>query len=253
MAKKKPAKRQPRTTDSAKYDFVQFCMKTIKARVAAGCYRDNPGLEAALSNDPDPAIVMYELMCDPQNDPNMRGAIAARLLPYVHKEQSLLLKDGAEGQGGRVSVQVTIAAWAAKNGGESPQLQPPKPAERAVEVDYVKSDRALESDAPRSSKPAPPPDQDPAQKIVAYTRFGAAVSARRLEELKRMGSDISGLVYPQPGMSTRPSQDGLVHPGRGSDDSDRDRERYRQMCRETGKLQAPGEGTVKTSFKLFDD
>lgn len=255
MAKKKSGKRQPRTTDSQLYDFVQHCSRLIKTRIAAGAYSDRPELERALANF-DPALSLIEIAADQNNTPELRGAVASKLMPFWHKEQSLLLKDGAEGQARGVNVQVVIASWAAKGGSGAPALEPPKP-ERAVEIDYTSTRNDPElANVSRSSRPAPNPAEDPTQKVVAFTKWGAPVTAKRLADLKAMGEDTSSFVY-----APLAAGSGNYEVQRSADrvervvaveSADRDRERYRAMCREAGKLSQPGEEGYTTNFKLFE-
>jgi hypothetical protein len=90
MSKKKP---RPRNAGKTAYDFIQYCAELLKARVAAGAHSDKPGLEAAITEF-DPAIALVEIPADPTSTPDMRAAVSAKLMPYWHKEQSLLVKQG---------------------------------------------------------------------------------------------------------------------------------------------------------------
>ena len=130
MAKKRrPAPRNTHKPPDT-YDFIQHCAKLLKARVAAGVYRDRPGLEAAIT-DFDPAIALIEIAADPANTVDLRAPAAAKLLPYWHKEQSLLVKE-AGGGNTPVSIQINVAPWAA--------AKPAAPALSAPQSDNGKKD-----------------------------------------------------------------------------------------------------------------
>ena len=155
MAKKrrKPAPRNTHTPPD-RYDFIQHCAKLLKARLAAGVYRDNPGLEAAIT-DFDPALALVEIAADPASTPEMRAACSAKLLPYWHREQSLLIKEAA-GRGGDTSITVVVAAWAADKP-SAPALPAPAPV-RAVEAEIV--DAEAVAHRTNSTPPTPPLDDD---------------------------------------------------------------------------------------------
>jgi hypothetical protein len=123
MSKKKPRPRNHgKTPDQlAPYDFVQHCAKLLKARVAAGVYRDKPGLEAAITEF-DPALALIEIAADPANTPDMRAAVSAKLMPYWHKEQSLLVKEAGSGNM-PVTISISVAPWAQ---GPGRALPPPQ-------------------------------------------------------------------------------------------------------------------------------
>jgi hypothetical protein len=112
VSKKKPRPRNHgKTPDQlAPYDFIQHCAKLLKARVAAGVYRDRPGLEAAITEF-DPAIALVEIAADPASTPDMRAAVSAKLMPYWHKEQSLVVKE-AGGGNAPISIQIVVPQWA---------------------------------------------------------------------------------------------------------------------------------------------
>jgi hypothetical protein len=119
---KKPAPRSYKPgTPSTEYNFVKHCAKLLKARVAAGAYSENPALETAIEEF-DPAIALIEIAADPSNPAEVRAAVAAKLMPYWHKEQSLLVKqgDGAQDR----SITVVIADWASGKP-PAPALPPP--------------------------------------------------------------------------------------------------------------------------------
>jgi hypothetical protein len=109
LRRKKPAPRNAHKPPDT-YDFIQHCARLLKARVAAGVYRDRPGLEAAIV-DFDPAIALIEIAADPANTVDLRAPAAAKLLPYWHKEQSLLVKE-AGGGNAPVSIQIIVPQWA---------------------------------------------------------------------------------------------------------------------------------------------
>jgi hypothetical protein len=115
VSKKKPRPRNHgKTPDQlAPYDFIQHCAKLLKARAAAGMYSENPALEAAIEEF-DPAIALIEIAADPSNPAEVRAAVSAKLMPFWHKEQSLLVKQGADG--GPVKIEISVAPWAAGPG-----------------------------------------------------------------------------------------------------------------------------------------
>lgn len=112
MVKKRKKKPAPRNTHTPpdQYDFIQHCAKLLKARVAAGVYRDRPGLEAAII-DFDPAIALIEIAADPASTPDMRAAVSAKLMPFWHKEQLLLVKEHGDGPADH-NVVVIVQPWA---------------------------------------------------------------------------------------------------------------------------------------------
>jgi hypothetical protein len=113
MSKKKPRPRNAgkKPEELPPYDFIQYCARLLKKRVGAGVYRDRPGLEAAIL-DFDPAIMLIEIAADPANTVDLRAPAAAKLLPYWHKEQSLLVKE-AGGGNAPISIEISVAPWAA--------------------------------------------------------------------------------------------------------------------------------------------
>lgn len=135
MSKKKSRTRNHgKTPDQlAPYDFIQHCAKLLKARVAAGVYRDKPGLEAAITEF-DPALALIEIAADPASTSDMRAAVSAKLMPYWHREQSLLVKQ--EGSGNApVSIQIIVPQWAsAKPALSAPQGDKALPAPDDIEV-----------------------------------------------------------------------------------------------------------------------
>jgi hypothetical protein len=144
--KYKPAKRTHKSgSPAAQYDFVNHCQKLVAARIKAGLYHDDPALEGAIA-DFDPAIALIEIAANPANEPGLRGATAAKLLPFWHKEQSLMVKTADHA--GTV-INISIAAWAA--------LPRSDGAPKAIEsqpIDVTANDRELEAHG-RSSVPAP--------------------------------------------------------------------------------------------------
>ena len=134
MSKKKPRPRNHgKTPDQlAPYDFIQHCAKLLKARVAAGVYRDRPGLEAAITEF-DPALALIEIAADPASTSDMRAAVSAKLMPYWHKEQSLLVKEAGGGSNAPVSIQISVAPWAAAKP-VLPALSAPTPKKDDIEV-----------------------------------------------------------------------------------------------------------------------
>jgi hypothetical protein len=112
MSKKRPRPRNAgkKPQELAPYDFIQHCTKVLKARLAAGLYRDNPGLETAVM-DFDPAIALIEIAADPANTAETRTGVSVKLMPYWHKEQSLLVKE-AGGQSAPTPIVIQIANWA---------------------------------------------------------------------------------------------------------------------------------------------
>jgi hypothetical protein len=111
-----------------------------------GVYHDRPGLEAAII-DFDPAITLIEMAADPSNTVDLRGSAAAKLLPYWHKEQSLMIKTADHA--GTV-IHISIAPWAAIPGSDGA----PKAIERQPAMDVTANDPELEAHG-RSSAPAP--------------------------------------------------------------------------------------------------
>jgi hypothetical protein len=122
---KKRSRPAPRNTHKPPdtYDFIQHCAKVLKARVAAGVYRDRPGLEVVITEF-DPALALIEIAADPASTPDMRAAVSAKLMPYWHKEQSLLVKE-AGGGNAPVSITVMVAPWAAVGKPSAPALSAP--------------------------------------------------------------------------------------------------------------------------------
>jgi hypothetical protein len=147
MSKRKPAKRAPKPgTPAAQYDFVRHCQQLVAARIKAGLYHDDPALEGAIA-DFDPAVALIEIAANPANEPGLRGATAAKLLPFWHKEQSLMVK--ANDNGAPV-INISIAAWAALPGSDAA----PKPIAVRPAIDVTANDPELEAHG-RSSAPAP--------------------------------------------------------------------------------------------------
>jgi hypothetical protein len=135
MTKRKPAKRTHKPgSPAAQYDFVNHCQRLIAARIKAGLYHDNPALEATIK-DFDPAVALIEIAANPANEPGLRGATAAKLLPFWHKEQSLMVKTADHA--GTV-INISIAAWAALPGSGAPKAIAARPA-----IDHVADDREL--------------------------------------------------------------------------------------------------------------
>jgi hypothetical protein len=135
MAKPKKRRRIPdrNGTQEQRYDFIKHCERLIAERIRNGVYSANPALEAAVA-DFDPAVALIELAADPANTAETRAACAAKLLPYWHKEQSLLVKE-AGGGNAPVSIQVIVAPWAAAKP-VLPALSAPKAKD--VEVIFKK-------------------------------------------------------------------------------------------------------------------
>lgn len=108
--KKKPAPRNTHKPLSG-YEFGQHCVKLIKARIDAGLYRDDPALEAALAtgieSGLDPVVPLLEIIWDPRNDPETRGALDVKLLPYRHTEQSLFMKQ-ERSAGGDTKIEIIV-------------------------------------------------------------------------------------------------------------------------------------------------
>jgi hypothetical protein len=138
MNKRTPAKRTHKP--AAQFDFANQQYKLMMARLKAGCYRDDPELEAALLQAAvhhfDPAVVLTEIIFDPRNQQSLRGIFADKLMPYRHQEQSLVLKTGDN-----VGAQITIniASWAAGPGIDGA----PKAIEAKPAIDHVADDRGL--------------------------------------------------------------------------------------------------------------
>jgi hypothetical protein len=145
MSKRKPAKRTHKPgSPAAQYDFVNHCQRLVAARIKAGLYHDDPELEAAIA-DFDPAIALIEIAANPANEPGLRGATAAKLLPFWHREQSLMVKTADHA--GTV-INISIAAWAALPGSGAPK------AIEAPAIDLTAHDSELTAHG-RSSAPAP--------------------------------------------------------------------------------------------------
>ena len=143
--KRKPAKRTHKPgSPAAQYDFVNHCQRLVAARIKGGLYHDDPALEGAIA-DFDPAIALIEIAANPANEPGLRGATAAKLLPFWHKEQSLMVKTADHA--GTV-INISIAAWAALPGSGAPK------AIEAQPVDVTSNDRELDAHG-KSSAPAP--------------------------------------------------------------------------------------------------
>jgi hypothetical protein len=102
--------------------FIDHCAKLINERIGAGLYDGKPQLKAALAAGIDPAVALIEIMTDQDNTPELRAVCASKLLPFVHKEQSLLVQ---EASGGSIdtTIQIHVAPWAA-----GPQLTQARPA-----------------------------------------------------------------------------------------------------------------------------
>jgi hypothetical protein len=109
---------------------VKHCAKLVKARVAAGMYSENPALETAIE-DFDPAIALIEIAADPSNTAETRAACSAKLMPFWHKEQSLLVKEAGSGNA-PVSISISVAPWASAKPPPAPALPPP-PDETIIE------------------------------------------------------------------------------------------------------------------------
>src|SRR5215831_566391 len=92
----------PRYTYKPRTGFVlgEYCVKLFKERLATGLYADDPTLEAALTtaleHGLDPLVPITEIIFDPRNSAETRGALATKLMPFRHKEQSLLVKEAAD-------------------------------------------------------------------------------------------------------------------------------------------------------------
>jgi hypothetical protein len=104
-------------------------------------------LEAAIE-DFDPAVACIELAADPHMEPGLRAGVSAKLLPYWHKEQSLLVRQ--ESAAGPPAITILIAPWAASPGIDGP----PKPIAVRPAIDVTANDRELEAHG-RSSVPTP--------------------------------------------------------------------------------------------------
>jgi hypothetical protein len=149
--KKKPRPRNfGKTPDRlSPYDFVSHCARLLKSRVAAGVYRDRPGLEATIT-EWEPAIALIEIGADPATTPEMKTVVASKLMPCWHKEQSVLVRE-ADGQTAPTQIVIQVANWAAK----SPVMPAlPAPAGRvaeAIDVDVVRTNGVLPS-PPLSSR-----------------------------------------------------------------------------------------------------
>ena len=170
----KPKKPRARTykpgTAAAQYDFVRHCQRLVAARIKAGLYHDDPALEGAIA-DFDPAIALIEIAANPANEPGLRGATAAKLLPFWHKEQSLMVK--ANG-GGPTQIVINIAPWAALPGsGDAPKAIQVRPA-----IDVTAHDPELEAHG-RASVPTPEP-RTPAYETYQVDETGRAVSTGEL-------------------------------------------------------------------------
>jgi hypothetical protein len=121
MRKKKPRPRTP-GPEEARYSFIVSCERQIKARIKAGKYRDRPEMEAAMAEF-DPAVELIEIAADPANAAETRAACNAKLLPFWHKEQSLLVKEAGSGNA-PVAMQISVAPWASAKP-VLPALPPP--------------------------------------------------------------------------------------------------------------------------------
>jgi hypothetical protein len=206
MSKKKPRPRNyGKTPDQlAPYDFIQHCSKLLKARVKAGVYRDRPGLESAITEF-DPAIALIEIASDPNSTPDMRAAVSAKLMPYWHKEQSLLIKEAGSGNA-PVTISLVIAPWAA-----GPQGRPP-PTPALPERDDT-DETIITPDMPRtySSPPSPP--------LSDRERLRAQLLAAR--------ETVVMDVPPQP--DKQPTVLGRVNPGRPYEMSDSEKQRIMEV------------------------
>jgi hypothetical protein len=91
-------------------------------------------MEAAMSEF-DPAVELIEIAADPANTAETRAACSAKLMPFWHKEQSLLVKEAG---GGNVpaTIQISVQPWAAARPILStPALPPPKESDSKVSKD----------------------------------------------------------------------------------------------------------------------
>jgi hypothetical protein len=100
-------------------------VKLFKERLAMGLYADDPTLEAALTSalehGLDPIVPLTEIIFDPRNSPETRGALASKLMPFRHKEQSLLIKEAADQGTLPQPLTIIVAPWAAS---ELPDAKP---------------------------------------------------------------------------------------------------------------------------------
>jgi hypothetical protein len=103
-------KRKAELAPISQQDLVHHCAKILKARVAAGYYRDQPELEADVLAY-DPAVTLIEISADRRNTAETRAACAARLMPYWHKDQSLLIKEMGSNVGD-TNIVIQVASWA---------------------------------------------------------------------------------------------------------------------------------------------
>jgi hypothetical protein len=175
-------------TPSAEYDFVRHCAKLLKARVAAGFYSENPALETTVQNF-DPAIALIEIAADPSNPAEVRAAVSAKLMPYWHKEQSLLVKEAGGGSNAPVSIQISVAPWAA--------AKPSTPALPAPEL--VDHEEAAHGDM--KTRPAPTmSDRDRLREQVRAQRETVIIEApARPDQPQREVARVSqarGVVKP---------------------------------------------------------
>jgi hypothetical protein len=98
-------------------DLGLYCVKLFRERLAAGLYADDPTLEAALTaaleHGLDPLVPITEIIFDPRNSAETRGALATKLMPFRHKEQSLLVKEAADQGALPPPLTIIVAPWAA--------------------------------------------------------------------------------------------------------------------------------------------
>ena len=136
MRRKKPAPRythKPRTG----YELGQYCIKLFKERLALGLYADDPTLEAALTNalehGLDPLVPITEIIFDPRNSAETRGTLATKLMPFRHRDQSLIMKEQA-GVESMQQITVLVAPWASM---KAPEPKAALPAPEKDDSDVV--------------------------------------------------------------------------------------------------------------------
>lgn len=165
--------------------------------------------------------------------------LASKVLLETFGVSAADLKKVAEGTANvNARIQVMIAPWASAKP-EQPRVEHQV---REVEVDYVKADRELEDDAPRSTPATPEPTANPDNAIVAYNKWGTGLTRRDLDRLKSINADMSGITMVGDAERLAAENEFRHRPLSGADAE----ERKRQVERNAADVTA-----VSSNFDLF--
>jgi hypothetical protein len=188
-------------TPGQRYDFVKHCERLIAEKIKARKYHENPALETALIDGFDPAVALIEMCADPALEPGLRAATAAKLLPFWHKEQSLLVKE-AGGQSAATQIVIQIASWAG-----SPD-RTPKVIELQPAVDVEATARRINSPA---SAHAPEPSHDRRDRLAAAASASATAHIVEVDPSPASPRRVIGEVSMRGGLKRKPAFEPRAH------------------------------------------